>query len=279
MRHIKLSRILILFAILFVIAPVAIAQAPNTIMYQGRLTDTDGAPITATTQVIFTIYDAATLGTDLFADTIDITPDANGLFTAELGPVDAGIFNGAQRFIGIKAGTDAEMSPRQLMTSAPYALRTQMVPGIAHAFRYSGFNLNNTLRPVDSISITVPSNGYVVVHAQGFFQMSKNATSDDYMRASISSSATGIDFDNFAYWRMDSAPDGSYTNTMSIVKAQSVTAGTHKWYLNADCGNGITGSINRTHILATFYPTSYGTVINSSPTNIDPNSVSGEAID
>lgn len=97
------------------------AQAPNSIMYQGRLTNAAGDPITTATSVTFYIYAAASGGAPLFTSAQSVTPDANGVFTVELSPVSAAILDGSKRYLAIKVGADAEMTPRQLLTSAPYA--------------------------------------------------------------------------------------------------------------------------------------------------------------
>lgn len=99
------------------------AQAPNTIVYQGRLTDDIGDPITTTTSVTFMIYTTAAAGVPVTGGTFtqDVTPDENGVFTTELGPVNTTILNGNKLYLAIKVGADAEMTPRQLITSVPYA--------------------------------------------------------------------------------------------------------------------------------------------------------------
>jgi len=117
-----------LAAISLLLTFTAAAQAPNTIMYQGRLTDSDGEPITTQVSVTFAIYAAPTGGTALHEQTDNITPDGNGIFTVELGPVDATDFDGSARFLGLKVGSDAEMEPRQLLTSAPYSVSTSNIP-------------------------------------------------------------------------------------------------------------------------------------------------------
>jgi len=116
----------IMAVILLTAAPV-MGQTPNTISYQGRLTNAAGQPITATTSVVFTIYTLASGGSALDTWTINVTPDANGIFTVELGPVSVGTFDGSKRYLGIKAGADSEMTPRQLLTSAPYAFNTNNI--------------------------------------------------------------------------------------------------------------------------------------------------------
>jgi hypothetical protein len=113
---------LIGMAVSLLTAAFVAAQAPTTISYQGRLTDAAGQPIADPPVVYFYIYAAATGGSALYTSpAMNIHPDANGVFTVELGPFAASVFDGSKRYLGIKVGSDAEMTPRQVLTSAPYA--------------------------------------------------------------------------------------------------------------------------------------------------------------
>ncbi len=117
------NAILLTLAFLLALTFNVAAQAPNTIVYQGRLTDNLGDPITTTTSVTFMIYTTASAGVPVTGGTFtqDVTPDENGVFTVELGPVNTTILNGNKLYLAIKVGADAEMTPRQLITSVPYA--------------------------------------------------------------------------------------------------------------------------------------------------------------
>ena len=119
------------FVIVFLITGSLIAQAPGTIVYQGRLTDVAGNPITSPQTVIFSIYSVPTGGLVRWDETLTIQPDAEGVFIVELGTIDttlASVFSGGKRYLGIKIGMDDEMSPRQLLTSTPYAMHAQSIP-------------------------------------------------------------------------------------------------------------------------------------------------------
>ena len=119
---------LLALAILLMAALPAAAQAPGTISYQGRLADDAGAPITTAVSVTFGIYAAASGGTALYSQVIGFTPDANGIFTVQLGPFGATVFDGNARYLGIKVGADPEMTPRQMINAAPYSLNTNNIP-------------------------------------------------------------------------------------------------------------------------------------------------------
>ncbi|MBN2761573.1 MAG: hypothetical protein JXR41_00670 [Bacteroidales bacterium] len=101
------------------------AQAPQLVNYQALLTDqTTGLPVAdGEYTVTFSIYDMATGGIPLWAETqtVQIT---NGVYSVILGnvnPVDAALFSGSERYLGITVGADPEMTPRKQIVSVPYA--------------------------------------------------------------------------------------------------------------------------------------------------------------
>ena len=110
----------------------ASAAVPTTITHQGRLFDDKNAPVNKTLEVVFTLYvseDAA--AKVLWTETRSVTFD-NGYFSVSLGdttPFDATVFDGSVRYLGIKVGTDAEMTPRAATRSVPYALLANDVNG------------------------------------------------------------------------------------------------------------------------------------------------------
>jgi len=111
---------------------------PQTLTQQGRLLDSDGAPVDGV-QLTFTfsLYTAASAGTAIWSEQQTITPD-NGYFSAKIGEGTAftpEIFDGSQGtlYLGIKIGSDAEMAPRQELTSVPFALLALNAVSATHA--------------------------------------------------------------------------------------------------------------------------------------------------
>ena len=96
-------------------APVA-----GKINYQGRLTDTDGTPLSGAFSMRFQVYDAASGGTLLW-DSGMISVDVDqGLFNAAL-DVDPSDFDG--QALWIRLHVDGEwLTPRQELLAVPYAL-------------------------------------------------------------------------------------------------------------------------------------------------------------
>jgi len=122
----KIAKVIILtLAVTLALGITAFAQAPNTILYQGRLTDDIGDPITIPTTVTFSIYEDS--NDVIYVDTFirNVTFNGNGVFTTELGPFTSSFLDGDERWLGIKVGADPEMSDRQLITSVPYAYSSE----------------------------------------------------------------------------------------------------------------------------------------------------------
>src|SRR5438067_3903563 len=105
------------------------AQTQTTsFTYQGRLTDA-GAPANANYDLQFALFDSASGGTQISSTLTRSSVSASGgIFTVQL---DFGVsaFPGADRFlqIGVRpagGGTFTILSPRQQISSTPYAIRT-----------------------------------------------------------------------------------------------------------------------------------------------------------
>lgn len=96
------------------------ASLDDAIPIQGRLLDSNGNPINGTRLITMTLYDASTGGTALCSDGDNVTA-VNGLFNAYMDSCDAQDLNGRQVWLGIRVGSDPEMTPRQAIYAVPYA--------------------------------------------------------------------------------------------------------------------------------------------------------------
>jgi len=111
-------------AFLLPLLPLPIhAAIPQTITYQGYLTDPQGTPIDESISIVFSIYSQASEGTALWTETHTVAV-TDGVFSSTLGkgntialPFDT------PYYLGIKVGSDNEMTPRQALTSVAYAFR------------------------------------------------------------------------------------------------------------------------------------------------------------
>jgi trimeric autotransporter adhesin len=99
------------------------AQVPDKINYQGKLTNPGGQPINGPVSMVFKIYSGPSGGSALYTETQTVTV-ANGIFNVAIGSVTplALPFN-VPYYLGITAGTDAEMTPREAVLTSPYAFQ------------------------------------------------------------------------------------------------------------------------------------------------------------
>jgi hypothetical protein len=129
--------------------PTSTDATTHVVNYQGRLVDpTTGAPkADGSYSMTFRIYDAATLGTTLWTEIKDITV-SKGLFSTLLGDVTAlpaTVFDGNDRWLGVKVGADAEATPRMRLAFVPYAtwaINAAALGGQASAFYRNASNIN-----------------------------------------------------------------------------------------------------------------------------------------
>lgn len=131
----------------FLIPSYTSAAINQQISFQGKLTNPDGTNVTnGSYSIRFRIYTDATLdaanacipgsNTCKWEDSQTITV-TDGIFYYALGsnagaPLPGSVdFNVAGLYLGIKVGTDAEMTPRVRLTAAPYAFNSNALGGIA----------------------------------------------------------------------------------------------------------------------------------------------------
>ena len=123
----KLINTLLGVVLLSSISMSSYGQIPQTINYQGYLTDkTTGDPINnSALEITFSIYDVDIGGAALWWQTQTVQVN-QGVYNVVLGggttrkPID--LTFDRQYYLGVKVGADSEMDPRQPLTSAPYAL-------------------------------------------------------------------------------------------------------------------------------------------------------------
>jgi outer membrane murein-binding lipoprotein Lpp len=99
---------------------VSAAPVAQNITYQGKLTNAAGTPLFGTYTFTFRLYNVSTGGTALDTIIQDVKVD-KGLFTTSL-TFNPAVFDGRALWLGVKAGADPEMTPRQEILPVPYAL-------------------------------------------------------------------------------------------------------------------------------------------------------------
>ncbi len=112
------------------------AQVPSLINYQGFLNDPlTGVPIDTVQTMTFAIYDVGTPGTAIWTETQNDVLIRNGYFSVMLGAVIAissDIFDGDDKFLGVRIGSDPEMTPRKQIVSVGYAMHADNASRVDH---------------------------------------------------------------------------------------------------------------------------------------------------
>jgi hypothetical protein len=126
-----MKRTLLLSALLFILVPIFLrqlvwGQIPQTISYQGLLTDAAGAIVPdGNYNLTFKLYDAPTGGTALWTEQQSV-PVQNGIFNVILGSVVAlNLPFDRLYWLEVAVGTDGVLAPRLQLTSSTYAMRAR----------------------------------------------------------------------------------------------------------------------------------------------------------
>ncbi|MFH1384347.1 MAG: hypothetical protein ABIH47_05200, partial [Candidatus Omnitrophota bacterium] len=124
----------------FLVRPLFAQNVPRRINFQGLLTNTPtGTPKTGTFSFVVRIYDLETGGTAVFTEQHDdvlIISRDNGAFNLEIGAVNAlNLDFNTPYWITIQVidsdgETDGELTPRQRIVSAGYAINADLLDGI-----------------------------------------------------------------------------------------------------------------------------------------------------
>ncbi|UCG42334.1 MAG: tail fiber domain-containing protein [candidate division WOR-3 bacterium] len=96
---------------------------PRMLSYQGKLTDTVGVPVpNGNYSIRFALYTQASGGSPYWQETQNV-PTEDGLFAVLLGSVTPITYapEAGNLYLGMKAGSDPEMTPRVRIVSAAYA--------------------------------------------------------------------------------------------------------------------------------------------------------------
>ena len=123
-----MKRTILIATIMILLLPqLSWGQIPQTMSYQGVVTDASGVAVNGDMVLTFTLWDAAAEGTQLWTETQSAIPVSSGIFNVILGSVNPlNIPFDEQYWLGVKVGTDSELTPRVQLTSSPYSLSTQL---------------------------------------------------------------------------------------------------------------------------------------------------------
>jgi hypothetical protein len=152
-RFILLSGLIILVFL----ASLSLAGIPKLINYQGMLTGSDGkTPVPDENyNLTFKIY-GSLAGTDsLWREYHPNVPVTNGLFNIILGSITTlNLAFDTDYWLGVKVGTDSELSPRIRLTSVAYAYRAQKADTANYAQAGGSGDNDWAVNTTDGILIT-----------------------------------------------------------------------------------------------------------------------------
>lgn len=126
MRKIMAITFIIFLTGLF-ITQISSAAIPQLIRYQGKLNDDQGIPLEGDYSLTFRIYDQDTGGVSLWTELQPAVQITQGVFNCLLGQVtELDLPFDTDYWLSIQVNDDAEMAPRQRITSVSYAFRAKV---------------------------------------------------------------------------------------------------------------------------------------------------------
>jgi len=133
------------YSSVFVPSSFAATGINKQINFQGKLANSDGTNVADSSYtVVFTLYDASSGGNTLWTETDSVTT-TSGIFQVALGATTlfpgSLNFNSDSIYLGIKVGSDAEMTPRIRFSAVPYAFNAAQLDGVVATQSANGFNL------------------------------------------------------------------------------------------------------------------------------------------
>src|ERR1700722_10812287 len=148
------KKFLKLFAIVVVLFTVlnfpffvssADASINNQINFQGKLVNSNGTNVADSSySVVFSLYNVSSGGSAIWTETDSVTT-TNGIFQVALGAVTSlpgnVDFNNNSIYLGIKVGTDSEMTPRVRFSAVPYAFNAAGLDDVVATQSATGFTM------------------------------------------------------------------------------------------------------------------------------------------
>ncbi|MBC8414012.1 right-handed parallel beta-helix repeat-containing protein [bacterium] len=126
---------------LFLSPAISSAQVPQTINYQGYLTDDLGAPVNGFFDVFFELYDSETLGASQWSETQNVEV-IQGVYNVTLGQINPiAVSMSSTLWFEVAIDEDGSttiepgeiMSPRQKLSAVPFAINADRLDGLDSA--------------------------------------------------------------------------------------------------------------------------------------------------
>ena len=251
MKHYLLSALSVLAFFVF-LPSTATAQTAPTISYQGELQN-NGSAVNGTDTMKILIYDVETGGTPLYSETQSVNV-ANGIFNVAIGsvtPLLPTLDFTKQYYLAVSVNGGSELSPRALVSFAPYAFRALNSDTASYASSAARATIANGLSGPFVTSLNGFSGTFTVAGNDGI--TISNTVSNNLPILTIGS--TGVQSVNTAGGKVTLVGTGGTTiadtGTTITIHSQTFTGGTGiQAVQNSDNtltisnGNGPTATIN-----------------------------------
>jgi hypothetical protein len=189
MNNPKIFWLMLLVPVLFVFVTSINADVPQSISYQGRLTDDTGMPVSDTTDLTFSIFSDSGGANLIWVESHSSVVIDNGLFMVLLGEsivFPDSLFNGQPRYLGVQIDGGPMLTELVPIISAAYAIHAGSADTAAYALDAPA---PSSLWTLDEGNVYLPNTEY---------QVAVGLTSP-YPRRKLNAQTTGIS-DTMALW-------------------------------------------------------------------------------
>jgi hypothetical protein len=178
MSKVRYGVVILVALFLFGLVGQGRAAIPQTLNFQGYLTNPGGTPITGTVAMVISIYAQESGGTALWTESHPDVVLLSGVYNVLLGSITPlGLLFNAPYYLGIQVATDPEMTPRLPLSSVGYAYRA----GMAEQALIQGFPVSPAIPSANQVlkfngTNWVPSSVNLSTDTSGVLPISKGGT-------------------------------------------------------------------------------------------------------
>ena len=134
------NAVLCCLVVVGMVLPV-IAEVPQQMSYQGRLTNSEGVPIDTVVDLTITIFNDEVGTTALWSEAHSSVAITDGLFNIIIGstnPLSGSVFDGPVRWLGVQISGESLMLPLSPIISSAYAIHSNFSDTADYALSLSG---------------------------------------------------------------------------------------------------------------------------------------------
>lgn len=156
-----------------------------------------------------------------------------------------------------------QMDSTELELESIGSNRLSNEPGIAHSFTDAAIQLTSTIFVIDSVVVTLPRPGWLVIQANGnFFRDHTAGAGNCAATVSLSALRTAhTDWYSARFSVVSAQPTGTYTENFFISQVLQVGAGVTKLFLVGDAvSTAPVPRVERVHLNTMYFPTAYGNI-------------------